>query len=288
MLIVTVVVLMASAAFAQDAPPRILFFSKSEGFEHSPVAQKAGAPSLAEKTLEMLAKQNDAPFKATKDGTQISAENLKNFDLVIFYTQGDLTKSGGKDGSPGMSEKGQAELVEWINKGGRFMGFHSASDTFHTPPSGEVTPYLKMLGAEFRGHGGQFEGTVKVVDPGHPAVAGIPQDWKVKEEWYLFKNFNTATMHVLALLDCGNEGAKQKDYDIAPYPIIWCSAYGHGKVYFSAFGHREELWADPIFQRSIVDAGLWLMEPVTSGTEPNFDKVVPKEKAKDAKEPAKK
>ncbi len=269
-------------ASAQEVP-RILFFSRSEGFEHGPVAVKDGAPSVAEKVLGDLAAENGAPFKSTKDGGQITADNLKNFDLVIFYTQGDLLNPKSKDGAPPMTEQGLKDLLAWVEKGGRFMGFHSASDTFHTPADGEVTPYLKMVGAEFRGHGAQFEGTVKVVDTSHPAMASIPQDWKLKEEWYMFKNFNTASIHVLALLDPGAERAKQESYNIPNYPIIWVNKVGNGKVYFSALGHREEVWADPIFQRSIVDAAQWLTEEGSYGTEPNYDKVVPKDKPETGK-----
>jgi len=269
----------AFVAVAQDiTPPRILFLSKSEGFEHSPVAVKGDQPSLAETILGRLARENGSPFTSTKDASLINADNLKNYDLVCFYTQGDLTRPS-KDGGAPMGEKGQAELVEWVRNGGRFMGFHSASDTFHTPAGGEVTPYLKMVGAEFVTHGAQFKGTLKIVDPAHPAMASIPADWSFEEEWYLFKNFNTETMHVLALLDPGEAGAKQAAYRIAPYPVIWCSALGKGKVYFSALGHREDLWENPTFQASIVDAAMWLMEEGTDGTEPNFDKVVPKEDA---------
>jgi len=273
-----VAMLVVAPAFAQNVtPPRILFLSKSEGFEHSPVAVKDGKPCIAEQMLKMLALDNEAEsFKSTKDASLITAENLKNYDMVIFYTQGDLTKPS-KDGGAAMSEKGQADLVEWVKNGGRFMGFHSASDTFHTPAGGEVTPYLKMLGGEFKGHGPQFEGTVKLVDPGHPSVANIPASWKFKEEWYAFTNFNKESIHVLALLDPGEAGAKHELYKSGPYPIIWCSVFGKGKVYFSGLGHRDELWADPTFQKSIVDAGMWLMSEGTSGNEPNFDKVVPKE-----------
>ncbi len=273
-------VCVASTSLAQDmTPPRILFLSKSEGFEHSPVAVKDGKPCLAETVLGQLAQENGSPFKSTKDASLINADNLKNYDLVCFYTQGDLTKPS-KDGGAPMGEKGQADLVEWIKNGGRFMGFHSASDTFHTPADGEVTPYLKMVGAEFTGHGGQFKGTLKIVDPMHPAMENVPKDWSFPEEWYLFNHFNTATMHVLALLDPGEDGAKQEKYRIAPYPSIWCSALGKGKVYFSSLGHREDVWESPTFQKSIVDAGMWLMAPGTEGTEPNYDKVVPKEAPK--------
>ncbi|MCX5757721.1 MAG: ThuA domain-containing protein, partial [Candidatus Hydrogenedentes bacterium] len=267
--LVALMAVCVSTALAQDIkPPRILFLSKSEGFEHSPVAVKDGKPSLAETVLEQLAKDNGSPFTSTKDASLINADNLKNYDMVIFYTQGDLTKPS-KDGGAPMGEKGQADLVEWVKNGGRFMGFHSASDTFHTPANGEVTPYLNMLGAEFTSHGGQFKGKLNIVDPFHPAMKSVPKDWSFEEEWYLFNHFNKASMHVLALLDPSEGGVKQDKYRIPPYPVIWCSAFGKGKVYFSALGHREDVWESPVFKSSILDAGMWLMAPGTEGTEPN-------------------
>lgn len=270
----------APLTFAQDiTPPRILFYSRSEGFEHSPVVVKDGKPSIAEKALSALASENSSPFESTKDGTKITAENLKKFDLVIFYTQGDLTSPTSKDGAPPVSAQGVADLVQWVKDGGRFMGFHSASDTMHTPKGGEVTPYLKMVGGEFIGHGPQFEGTIKVVDPSHPAMESFPQDMKLLEEWYMFNNFNTGSIHVLALLDPGEAiRAKEERYNIPNYPIIWVNAFGKGKVYFSALGHRDEIWQNSVFLSSVVDAGKWLMTEGLEGTEPNFDKVVPKEK----------
>lgn len=281
-IIILAIVMAMPAAAAQDTAPtkaglRILFLTKSQGFEHSSIAQKDGKPSVADITLSKIAKEIGATFVSTKDADQINAENLKNYDLVIFYTQGDLTQDS-KDGGSNMSATGQAELVEWVENGGRFLGFHSASDTFHTPAGGEVTPYLKMVGGEFTSHGRQFKGAVHVVDPGHPAVAHTPADYKPLEEWYLFHNFNTESIRVLALVDPGEERAKQEKYNIPPYPVIWVNAVGEGKVYFTAFGHREDLWQkDPVFYQSIIDAIKWLMAPGQEGTQPNFAQVVPTE-----------
>jgi type 1 glutamine amidotransferase len=283
-LVVTMAVFaVAPLALAQSEPPRILFFSRSEGFEHGPVAVKDSKPSVAEKALGELAAQESAPFKSTKDGGEITAENLKKYDLVVFYTQGDITKPESKDGAPPVSAQGINDLLDWVKNGGRYMGFHSASDTMHTPKGGEVTPYLKMVGGEFIGHGPQFVGAVKVVDPTHPAMASIPQDWSFLEEWYTFSNFNKDSIRVLALLHPDKEiAAKDKRYDSSDYPIIWVNTYGKGKVYFNAIGHREELWeSNPVFRASILDAAKWLMADGTEGFEPNFDKVVPKEKAAD-------
>jgi type 1 glutamine amidotransferase len=268
------IVLAVPAVYAQN----ILFLNKSEGFEHSPVALKDGK-TYAGQVIQKLADQYGASMTETKNGSAINAENLKKFDLVMFYTSGDLTKPS-KDGGDAMGPNGQAELVEWVKNGGGFMAFHSTTDTFHTPPGGEVTPFVKMLGAEFVSHGKQFVGAVKVVDAAHPVMASIPQDWKTNEEWYLFKNFNKETMHVLALLDPGEERAKQEAYNIPSYPVIWVSQCGNGKVYFSALGHGEEMWDSDVFQQSIVDGATWLLDDATGTVDvkPNYEEVVPKGK----------
>ncbi|NIA15148.1 MAG: hypothetical protein GWP08_13835 [Nitrospiraceae bacterium] len=265
----------APGAFAKDI--RILYLTKSQGFEHSVVSRKGDAPSFSGRILAKLAKDNGMLFEETKDASAINAQNLKNYDIVVFFTQGDPTQRG-KDRAPVMDAKGVDHLLKWIKKGGRFAAFHSGSDTFHSPPRGEATPYIQMVGGEFRGHGAQFVGALKVVDAEHPAMKRLPPVWNAKEEWYLFRNVNTESIHVLALMDPGGEGANQKDYDLAPYPMVWCSAYGKGKVYFNGMGHREDVWESDNFQNCIVDAFNWLLEEKTPAeqTAPNYDEVVPK------------
>ena len=278
---VIVLALAMQSAVAQGRLPgaRILFLSKSEGFEHSVIAQRDNKPSHCDKILKDVLEKEGATFTTTKDASLINAENLKNYDVVVFYTQGDITKPG-KDGAPGMGPKGCAELLAWIENGGAFIGYHCASDTFHTPAGGEVTPFLKMVGGEFAGHGGQFVGTLKVTDPSHPAMRSIPQDWKIKDEWYMFRNINTDTIRVLALLEPGDERAKQEMYNVPDYPMIWCSSYGNGKVYFNGMGHREDLWENPTYQKGIIDGAEWVLDKETNPehVKPNYDEVVPKDK----------
>lgn len=276
---VLTLVMLLTLCFSAAAPAqvKILFMSKSQGFEHSPVAEKDGKPSVAAKVLTDLGAQHGgAQVTATKNGSAINAENLKNYQLVIFYSQGDLTQPS-KDGGDNMGPDGVKDLLDWISAGGAVMGFHSASDTFH-PTSEEGSPFLKMMGAEFETHGAQFKGNLKVVDTQHPAMANYPPEYMINEEWYLFKDFNKNSMHILAVMDPGEEGAKQEKYKIAPYPVIWCSQYGNGKVFFSALGHNDEMWLNEDFQKTIVDAADWVLSRDTDPAQvaPNWDKVMSK------------
>ena len=55
-------------AAPQDAKKKILFFTKSSGFEHSAIKKKGEEPSHAEKILAELAKKNNWDVTHTKDG----------------------------------------------------------------------------------------------------------------------------------------------------------------------------------------------------------------------------
>ena len=273
------VTLVGCGSEVPDPPLNILFLSKSSGFQHGVVARKDGNPSFLDGLMSELASLYDEDreinVNSTKDASLVNAENLKNYDLVVFYTTGDLTKPG-TDGNPPMGENGVAELVEWIEGGGAFMGFHCAADTFWQGFEG-TTEYTKMLGASFATHGKQFEGTLRVASPGHPAIENLPDGLKINDEWYMFNNLNTEEIHVLALFDPGEERKKQEMYDVPNYPVIWCRAIGDGRMYYNAMGHREDVWTNEIFQLSVIDAVEWVLnaDGEAPNADPNYAEVVP-------------
>ena len=259
-----------------------IFVTKSQGFEHSCIRQENGLPSHVDKILTQLLEPKGVKLLCTKDAELINAENLKNYNLVVFFTQGDISVLGEKDLGKPMGPQGVVDLIAWIENGGAFLGFHCASDTFHTPEGGPVTPYLEMIGGEFITHGAQFEGTLKVVDTDHPVMANIPQDFKIFDEWYVFRNYNKDKIHVLALLDPGDERTKQEKYNVADYPVVWCRTLGNGRVFYNALGHREDVWENPVFQQHVVDAAMWALGNGPAEADPNFNEVVPAEATPDA------
>jgi hypothetical protein len=261
-------------------PPRVLFLSKSSGYEHSSIARSKGRPSHVDTALEKLAATHELGLVATKDASLITAAELANIDAVVFYTTGDLTQRGsgkglfGGDGEPAMKPEGVADLIRWVEEGGAFLGFHPAADTFHDP-SGAPSPYLELLGGEFLTHGQIFPGKLTIVDADHPTMAHIPQDWTLPDEWYVFKNYNVDGIHVLALLETSSDPLGQETYKRPPYPVIWCSSVGKGRVYYNVLGHREETWDNPVFQQAFLDALNWALGKTPLDAEPNFKIVMP-------------
>ena len=272
----TLILVLVPLALAQAAEPvRVLYLTKSSGFEQSAIKREGDQLSHSERVITQLVEEMGGTILCTKDASLINADVLKNYDVVIFYTSGNLNEDG-TDKMPPLGENGLNDLLEWIRNGGGFLGYHAATDTFQSPEGGPINPYTEMIGGQFKGHGAQFKGTVRVVSPEHPTMANQENPWDVREEWYYFTNLNKEKMHVLAVLDAGRERSRQPAYNTPNYPIIWCRAYGDGRVYNNGLGHREDtVWDNAMFQKTIVDAINWARGEGPLMAEPNYDKVVP-------------
>jgi len=104
--------------FSAAVDAQVLFFSRSSFFEHSCIRENEGAMSHVCKILSDLAADNGGTMECTKDGSKITAENLANYTMVIFFTQGDLHHTPSKAGHPPVTEEGLAELLAWVKNGG--------------------------------------------------------------------------------------------------------------------------------------------------------------------------
>ncbi len=189
---------------------KILYFTRSVGFEHSPVGRKGTDLSFSEKLLKDLGAKHDVEVVCTKDGTVFDGD-LEQFDCFAFYTCGDLTKAESKDGAPPMTASGKKRLLDAVAAGKGFVGFHSASDTFHSAGQArenqtELDPYIAMLGGEFIVHGRQQKATMKVASPEFPGMDGV-KDFELLEEWYALKNF-AKDLHVILVQETEGNGRR--------------------------------------------------------------------------------
>src|SRR5206468_50912 len=81
-------------ALAAGPKRKILFFTKSSGFEHDVISYKKGQPSFAEKVLTDIGAKNNWEFTFSKDGSLFTPQYLAQFDALFFYTTGDLCSPG--------------------------------------------------------------------------------------------------------------------------------------------------------------------------------------------------
>ena len=269
------------------APLRVLYFTKSSGWEHSAIKQDNGKPSYSENVLTKLGAAHNLAITVSKDGSLFTPEYLAQFDVLLFYTSGDLT-SIGTDRQPGITGTGLTALYDYVANGGGFVGLHSTSDTFHTNERGggnnpirlpryhnygeAADRFAKMLGGEFIRHGPQQVAKATVTDPKFPGFAATGAELNVQEEWYTLKEFSSDNHVMLVMNTAGMQGG---DYLRPNYPLAWARLQGKGRVAYHAMGHRDDVWDSAYYQAMLVGLIEWAGKRVDADLTPNLTQVTP-------------
>jgi uncharacterized protein len=231
-----------SRAVADDSkqePPkkRLLIVTVTKGFRHG------DSIPLIESIVKELG-EKDGSFTVDYVRTdeemaqKMTAAALQTYDGVLFgNTTGDLP----------LPDK--EAFLEWIAEGHGFIGVHSATDTFHSFP-----PYIEMIGGEFLTHGPQVNVFCNVEDKTFPATRMLGGMRMVFDEIYQFKNYDRNKVHpLLGLTRHPNNGTP------GYYPIAWCKMYEKGRVFYTALGHRPDVWKAPWYQLHVLGGIRWAL-----------------------------
>ncbi len=252
-----------AAALAATKLPRVLFLTHSAGFVHDVV--KRPDPfvlSLAEETFTEMAK-GAFEVECTQDCGAITAENLARFDAVMFYTTGELP----------IPPAQRDELMRWIAAGHAFVGVHCATDTLY-----QYAPYQALVGGAFDGHPWHEKVGIRVLDRDTPATAHLGERFELTDEIYQFKNLVREPLRLLlALDDASIDASKGNQGKDGLYPNAWMREWGSGRVFYTALGHRPEVWKDERFRKHLLGGLDWaihgpdLPAPVPPGAQVLFD-----------------
>jgi hypothetical protein len=223
------------------AGPRLLVVTHTTGFRHSSIA-------TAEETLAALARESglfqvDFCRSAADVQTKLSPAGLAAYEAVFFAnTTGDL----------GIPDLGA--FLRWVEAGRAFLGAHSASDTYHGAPA-----FLDMLGGEFLRHGAQAEAEIRVEDASHPSVAHLAPAFRIFDELYEFRENPRSRVQVLLSMNRHPADGHAEAGQPGDFPLAWWRAHGRGRVFYTALGHREEVWQDPRFRQHLLGAIRWAL-----------------------------
>ena len=217
----------AAVQSAASQQPRVLVFSKTAGFRHSSIE-----PGIA--AVRKLGQENGFTVEATEDASAFNERNLRRFRAVVFLsTTGDV-----------LNPRQQDAFERYIQAGGGWVGIHSATDTEYDWPW-----YGRLAGAYFASHPpGLQTGTFRVLDKSHPATAGLPDRWERTDEFYNFKQMNP-DVRVLVTVD---ETTYRGGTNGPNHPMAWYHAYDGGRAFYTAMGHTDASYTEPLFLRHLL------------------------------------
>ena len=208
--------------------PRVLVFSKTTVFRHESIA--AGIEAI-----KRLGAKYHFQVDTTENAANFYEENLKRYKTVIFLnTTGDV-----------LNPEQQNDFERFIQAGGGYVGIHAAADTEYTWPW-----YGKLTGAYFNGH--PNDPNVKTadfytVDKTHFASDSLPERWSRTDEFYNYKDLQPDLKVLVKIDEKTYTGGTNGDN----HPMAWYHDFDGGHSFYTAMGHTNETFADPIFLRHL-------------------------------------
>lgn len=220
--------------------PVVLVVTHTTGFRHSSIP-------TAESTIAELGRTSFFDVTFCRDAADVArlmtADGLKQVHAVFFAnTTGDL-------GIPDLDA-----FFAWVQANGAVLGAHSASDTYHNEPR-----YIDMLGGEFQTHGNQAQADIDVENRTHPATSSLGSRWLVFDEIYHFTSNNRGRVDTLLALDRQPADGLPGESQPKDMPISWTKSYGTGRVFYTALGHREDVWESARFRQHLLGAITWVL-----------------------------
>jgi type 1 glutamine amidotransferase len=213
----------------------VLVFFLTKGYHHTSIADGIVA-------IKKLGLANNFDVDTTTDVKLFNIESLKKYKTLVFLSP---------TGTNVFNDDQKAALKQYINKGGGFVGIHAATDFCY-----DWEWYGKMVGAYFESHPQIQEAKLNIMMPKNIMVKNLPLQWKHKDEWYNFKNFNTAVKVLIKIDETSYQGGKMKNN----HPISWYHEFEGGRVFYTALGHTTACFADSLFLGHLLAGIKWTMK----------------------------
>src|SRR5688572_13456304 len=149
---------------------KVLVYTKNgKGYVHDNIP-------FAVKCIQKLSQQHGFQVDVADTGIVFTENNLKQYTLLLFpSTNNDVFEN----------EDQRIAFRRYIQAGGGFVGLHSVTGTERN-----WKWFKKMVGGTFTWHAKNQRYRVKVIEPSHPVVRGIPLIWEHKDECYFAKELN--------------------------------------------------------------------------------------------------
>ncbi len=229
----TLSVLFILSCNKREGKPRVLVFSKTAGYHHASIPNGIAA-------IQKLGMENGFTVDTTTNAAYFNDDSLKNYSAVIFLSTTEDV----------LDPYQQVAFERYIQSGGGFAGVHAAADTEY-----DWGWYGRLVGGYFYDHPGIHdtfhnvqEGVFNVVDQNNNATKHLPKQWKRTDEFYSFKKLSNDTKVLITLDENTYHGGKR----MGNHPMAWYHEYDGGRAFYTALGHTEESYNDPLFLKHLL------------------------------------
>ena len=247
----------APLASAEQKKAKMLVLTQSKGFMHDVVNRKGQPTCLVERVMAEVGKESGLwECECTQDASIITADKLKDVDVLFFYTTGGLP----------IEPANWEAVLKWVEAGHAFLGYHSATDTAIPKYTGPMLTYTQFINGKFGGHPWGQGTPLKVInhDLDHPATKMFGAEYDIKEEIYQYPpdSYDPKAVRVLLSMQMTKTNLKM------PYhvPISWCREIGKGRLFYNNFGHTDKTWQDKLFQEHLIASFKWAMGITKEGS----------------------
>jgi type 1 glutamine amidotransferase len=272
------------AVHAQPQAParkKLLFLTHAALCKHSSLApaEKAVTELGAKGGFDVTTLQGYAQDSDKIDLSMISPAYLAQFDGLMLMTNGNLP----------LTPAQKQAIVDYVRDGHGLVGVHCASLTLYDYPEfGEVLGgYYRRSIVPTNRIDMNHIGVLKVEDTTHPATRMLGGSWPLVEEFYQFGTavwdasrpteqvsqvgrlhipmaFSRDRVHVLLSLDTTTMNISDLGPEVVKggdYPQAWSRTFGRGRSFYTALGHRDDIWStDPVFRAHVVGGIRWALQ----------------------------
>lgn len=183
-------------------------------------------------------------FTYTDRLDDLNPANLARFDGVLLYANWDS-----------IPKPQEQSLLDYVAGGKGLIAVHCASYCFRNS-----APLVEMMGGQFWRHTWD---TIRPVwtKPGHPALAST-KPVSTLDETYLHQKLQPDNLVLTERLIQSDQAKDKPGQTTEPY--TWVRSHGKGRVFYTAYGHDQNTWANADFENLLESGIKWAVgdEPV--------------------------
>lgn len=219
----------------------VLVYTKNgKGYVHDNI------PS-AVSCIQNFGKQYGFRVDTSSNASVMTEANLKQYTMLIFpSTNNDVFDT----------DEQRLAFRHYMEAGGGFVGIHSVTGTERN-----WKWFKMMLGGTFSWHAKFQKFNIRMVDPTHPSIQGLPTTWTKGDEFYFAKELypgpKVLMAHDITTLDTTDVAQKANIKKNAGgytelYPSVWTHDFDGGHTWVTTLGHDKKDYSDPLYMQHLL------------------------------------